>query len=494
LFGSIISKMFKTDNITIAIIGGGYIGATTAIHLARYSQLPLNICIIEPSASLGEGIAFSTQDEDHRLNGPTGIQFLYPENTESFNEWHENSGAKAADPGSIAVDGRVYARRSDFGAYVASEVLSHQKKNPSNSIIKHYQDTAFSLSKNKGDWSIELLSRDKICAKIVIVTPCNFSPAIPFELKELVRHPMVYTNPWNIAKFSGIAPNANILIIGTGLTMSDVTVSLLRDGPMRKITAISRRGLRPKNQRSHPPIQPIWKALNRPVPAFIERHGLPKTILAIFQAFRADIAQLKAENIEWQVAFDELRDAAYQLWPSLPLAEQARYFRHLSPWYDTHRFRLPPQVEEKLLGYLLDGHLKYRVGFLGDLTTKGSLIEVKIRARGKTKYNSERFDAVINCTGPDRDPLRSGNPFLVHLIHKGFATASSFGLGLEVDQSCQSMPSRDVEANQLFMLGPLTRNQFGEINGIPSIVHQIYRVTREITTSIFQEISNQDSL
>ena len=81
-------------NTTIVIIGGGYIGVVTAIHLARYSQQPLNICIIETSSSLGEGVAFGTGDKDHRLNGPSGIQFLYPENTESFTEWHENLGAK----------------------------------------------------------------------------------------------------------------------------------------------------------------------------------------------------------------------------------------------------------------------------------------------------------------------------------------------------------------------------------------------------------------
>ena len=67
-------------NTTIVIIGGGYIGVVTAIHLARYSQQPLNICIIETSSSLGEGVAFGTGDKDHRLNGPSGIQFLYPEN------------------------------------------------------------------------------------------------------------------------------------------------------------------------------------------------------------------------------------------------------------------------------------------------------------------------------------------------------------------------------------------------------------------------------
>ena len=480
-------------NTTIVIIGGGYIGVVTAIHLARYSQQPLNICIIETSSSLGEGVAFGTGDKDHRLNGPSGIQFLYPENTESFTEWHESLGAKAADQESIAEDGRVFARRSDFGKYIASELLIYQQKNTSGSTIKHCQDTAISLSKDKGDWCIGLRSKNKIEAKIVIVTPCNFSPGIPVQLKKVISHPAIYSNPWDVTQFLKIPSNGKVLIIGTGLTMSDVTVSLLRDGPERTITAISRRGLRPQNQRSHPPDRTLWETLNRPVPAFIERHGLPKTMLEIFKAFRTDVAELKTKNIEWQVAFDDLRDAAYKIWPSLSLDEKARYFRHLSAWYDTHRFRLPPQVEKKLACYQLDGRLRYRAGFLGGCTPKGRSIQVNIRDRGRSSYTEEKFDAVINCTGPERDPRRSGNPFLKDLIQKGFSTASPFGLGFEVDHTCQSTPMEGIEASQLFLLGPLTRNQFGEINGVPSIVHQIHQVTRRITSTAFLTSVSQGS-
>ena len=472
-------------NTTIAIIGGGYIGVVTAIHLARYSQQPLNIYIVEASASLGAGVAFGTGDKDHRLNGPSGIQFLYPENTDSFTEWHENLGVKAADEESIAADGKVFARRSDFGDYIASELLIHQQKNKSGSTIEHCQDTAVNLSKNKRDWCIGLRSKNKIEAKIVIVTPCNFSPPIPAQLKKIVPHPTIYPNPWDISQFSKIPSNGKVLIIGTGLTMSDVTVSLLRDGPERTVTAISRRGLRPKNQRSHPPDRLLWDTLNRPMPVFIERHGLPETLLEIFKAFRTDVAELETKNIEWQVAFDDLRDAAHEIWPSLTFKEKARYFRHLSPWYDTHRFRLPPQVEEKLADYQLNGRLRYRAGFLGELAPSESLIRVQIRDRGQPSLTSENFDAVINCIGPERDPRQSGNSFLKNLIEKGFSTASPFGLGFEVDHACQSKSIEGIEANSLFLLGPLTRNQFGEINGVPSIVHQIYQVTRRITKAAF---------
>ncbi len=469
---------------TIAIVGGGYIGSAAAIHLSRIARQPLEIVIIEPSEVLGGGIAFSAKDPDHRLNAPTRVHFLYPENTESFTEWHAASGAEQADPESVAADGRVFARRADFGAYVSAELDAHRRENPSRSTITHLRGTAIGLSRQDAGWRLELSSGAVLDTSVVLVTPCNFRPALPAPFEELAAHRAIYADPRDLARFSEIAPDANVLIVGTGLTMADIAVTLLRDGPERRLTAISRRGLFPRPQRSHPPSESVWAALARPIPAFVERHGVPQTALAVLRAHRADIARLAAQGIEWQVAFDELRDAAYRLWPSMPAVEQQRYFRHLSPWYETHRFRLPPQVGEKLDSYRRDGRLQYRAGFLTQASAEDAAVRVGIRARGQALEEEKTFDAVINCTGLERDPERSGNPFLAQLIGEGLATASPFGMGLEVDQDCRSLSAGGGAIENLLILGPTTRSRFGEINGIPTIAQQIHRVTKQIAAAL----------
>jgi uncharacterized NAD(P)/FAD-binding protein YdhS len=472
------------SSTTIAIVGGGYIGSAAAIHLSRSARQSLEIVVVEPSEVLGGGIAFSAKDPDHRLNAPTRVHFLYPENTESFTEWHAASGAEEADPESVAADGRVFARRADFGSYISAELDAHRRENPSGSIISHLRDTAVGLSKQDAGWRLGLSSGAALDASVVLVTPCNFQPAVPAPFGVLAAHRAVYTDPWDLARFSEIAPDAKVLIVGTGLTMADIAVTLLRDGPERRLTAISRRGLFPRPQRNHPPSETVWTALSRPIPAFVERHGVPETALAVLRAHRADVARLAAQGIEWQVAFDELRDAAYRLWPSLPAAEQQRYFRHLSPWYETHRFRLPPQVGEKLEAYRRDGRLEYRAGFLTAASAEDGALRVGFRARGQAAEEYELFDAVINCTGPERDPERSGKPFLAQLIGEGFAAASPFGMGLDVDQDCRSLSANGTVMENLLILGPMTRSRFGEINGIPTIAQQIHRVTGEITAAL----------
>ena len=54
----------------MAIVGGGYSGAAAGVQLARAARNAISITIIEPRDELGRGLAYSTPDPDHRLNGP----------------------------------------------------------------------------------------------------------------------------------------------------------------------------------------------------------------------------------------------------------------------------------------------------------------------------------------------------------------------------------------------------------------------------------------
>ncbi|WP_312666044.1 FAD/NAD(P)-binding protein, partial [Pantoea sp. CTOTU49201] len=54
----------------VIIVGGGFSGTALAIHLARTSSSRLLITVVEPRASLGGGVAYSTQEPAHRINVP----------------------------------------------------------------------------------------------------------------------------------------------------------------------------------------------------------------------------------------------------------------------------------------------------------------------------------------------------------------------------------------------------------------------------------------
>jgi uncharacterized NAD(P)/FAD-binding protein YdhS len=84
-----------------------------------------------------------------------------------------------------------------------------------------------------------------------------------------------------------------------------------------------------------------------------------------------------------------------------------------------------------------------------------------------------RFGAIINCTGP-RLVTRSGpTQFLGALIQRGLAYPDPLGLGLTVDHDGRVY---GISRN-LFALGPLTRERFGDVIGAPEIMVQAQRLT-----------------
>ena len=53
-------------------------------------------------------------------------------------------------------------------------------------------------------------------------------------------------NPWDEKALANLDPNADMLVLGTGLTMVDTVISLLDRGHKGRIVAVSRRGLLPR--------------------------------------------------------------------------------------------------------------------------------------------------------------------------------------------------------------------------------------------------------
>ena len=63
---------------SVVVVGGGLSGASFALQLSRATRVPLAISIVEPRAALGRGLPYSTDDPDHRLNGPLDMHTLDP--------------------------------------------------------------------------------------------------------------------------------------------------------------------------------------------------------------------------------------------------------------------------------------------------------------------------------------------------------------------------------------------------------------------------------
>ncbi len=86
----------------VAIIGAGFSGSLTAIHLLSDpdgDRPPLRVALIERELSaFGRGVAYGTPCSRHLLNVPAGKMGAFPDRLDHFLEWlHSHPAERAAD-------------------------------------------------------------------------------------------------------------------------------------------------------------------------------------------------------------------------------------------------------------------------------------------------------------------------------------------------------------------------------------------------------------
>jgi uncharacterized NAD(P)/FAD-binding protein YdhS len=268
--------------------------------------------------------------------------------------------------------------------------------------------------------------------------------------------------------------HARVLLVGSGLTSSDTFAALVAQGHRGPVVAVSRRGLRPGLQSRFPStLTSVWGMLRDPSPAFLARHGVPASIRETMRALRGDIAALDPTRSSWQAPFDDLRDAVTHFWPGLSVQEKRRYVRHAKGWYDTFRFRNPPQVERIVDQGVASGQLTFSAGRLREARSVGDALQIDVDTRGTGEPRRLQAEVVINCTGPQPRPSASRNLLWLSLIADGLVRDHPCGVGVAVDASCRTIDRLGVPNDDLLAIGPPTIGAFGEASAVPYIARQV---------------------
>lgn len=465
----------------ICIIGGGYSGAAAAIHLVRGATRPLDVTVVEPRECVGGGAAYSTSDPALRLNVEDSLMVVYTDALDHFSRWLETSGERAADPEGVSAEGEFFARRGAFGRYMAGEFERAVSGNPSRSDIRHLRDSVAGLTRLDRGWSVTLTGGGTLAADLVVLAVGNESPAALDALPADVRQsPAVIDDPWRAAAMDLPGPDSRVLLVGSGLTAVDVVASLTRRGHRGQIDIISRRGLLPRMQGEFPGIAELLRRSSRPVPALVERHGEPGGISELVRWVRADVAEDALQGRSWREAFDTVRDAAKYIWPRLDAAERRRFFRHMKPYYDCHRFRVAPQVHRVLQERFREGGLTLAAARIAGAAGSGDGIRIGLRDRGSATIRAQVYDHVINCTGPNPDPAKSGIGCLRDGLASGLLSPDPAGAGLDVNERCETIDAQGVPNRGLVAVGPMTRGHFGEVVAVPQITLQLATLVQRL--------------
>jgi uncharacterized NAD(P)/FAD-binding protein YdhS len=170
---------------------------------------------------------------------------------------------------------------------------------------------------------------------------------------------------------------------------------------------------------------------------------------------------------------DSFRKVLPEIWNGLPPSERRRIARRLLPFWEVHRFRIAPQIAAGLEQARAEGHLCVETAAVTGLTlAEDGRLEAGLRRRGVAERR--RFDAVVLCTGPERDVSR--NPLVAALLADGTARLDAVGLGLAVDRRSRVIDAAGEVRPGLYAFGPMTRGSFGEMTGATDIAHHIESV------------------
>ncbi len=428
----------------VAVVGAGASGAIQALQLLKAGTG--RVTLIERARTPGRGVAYSTTRGEHLLNVHARRMSPFVDDPGHFARWFEARGGHEEG----------FAPRMDYGAYLAGLVADVGER------LEIVRGEAVDVAPGE---TVILADGRRIDADAVILAPGNFPPATPPGIDPAALGAFWVGDPWAGDMLAGLGENDTILLVGTGLTAVDVAITLETSGFGGRIVALSRRGLLP---RSHGPRE------EDVAPAT----GLPATCSALLRQVRAC-----GGEIGWRGAVHALRSVTQDLWMAAGREERRRFLRHLRPWWEVHRHRIAPEIGATIEAMQADGRLQAIAGKIMSAQADGDAAIVAYRPRGAGDVQRLRVARLINCTGPEMDISRAGDPLLSALLASGRLRLDPLRIGLDVDPACAAIDAHGNVSDSLSVIGPVTRGTFWECIAVPDIRIQADRIARRLASA-----------
>ena len=471
----------------VTIIGGGLSGTLVAIQLLKQAQHKLNLCLIESQSSVGPGLAYSTAEPNHLLNVPAAKMSAFPDQPDHFLKWLQNylqKNPELAEAFWLTPDlGQAFAPRQLYGIYlqaILQEALAIAADH-NGTKLEYICDEAVALHLRSGEMLVELQSGKQLSTAKIVLALGNFAPTNPpVADPSFYSSPRYKPSPWSSAALEGLASDEPIMLIGTGLTMVDVTLALKNRGHRGQIYAVSRHGLL---SQVHAPA----KAVAGLELAELLSTSEPLKVRNLLRYLRAKVRLAEESGSNWRVVIDGLRPFLPQLWQRLSTEEKQRFLRHAKPFWEVHRHRLPPQLKDFLLKLQNEGQLLVKAAYIQGFCEQPDGVEVTLKPRHKNQTAVIKVGRVINCTGPNMDFSRVNSPLLQNLLAQGLATPDPLGLGLVVAETGLLVSNNTTNPESpLYTLGSVCKGSRWETTAVPEIrvqaqtlAHQLLRDSQD---------------
>ena len=426
---------------TLVIVGAGFSGTLVAANLLKSQHwAATHIVLIERAANVARGKAYADRSYPYLLNVPASRMSADPNSPLDFLCF-----AQHRIPEATAED---FLPRALYGQYLESILLGAEVlAAPHVQFERLKADVCAIEPAGDAGYRVQLADGRHVDADDVVLALGNPAPA-DLPGTENLQHQYT-SDPW--ARPLTFAPNETVLLVGTGLTMVDVaTAAAASSKEQIVIHSISRHGLLPPSQTQ------FSNAACKGDSAAILR-AASFSALTLLRSVRELAEQTERRGGDWREAITFIRNIAPALWQRLPAREKRRMLRHIRPYWDVHRHRLPSETLAKLNRLQERQKLHIHAGRLLSFDTVGDKVRVTWRARGGSESQSMLVDRVINCTGPDYNIRRSHDPLMRSLLSQGLAVPDPLNLGLRTGSYGAVIDAQGRAAANLFYVGPMLR-------------------------------------
>ena len=212
----------RAEPAVVAVVGAGAAGTLTAIHLvagATEDRRPLHLVLVDPRPQPGRGVAYSTTDTRHLLNVPAGGMSAFPDRPGHLVDWLRAHGSPDAAPAD-------FVPRADYARYLDA-TLADQLDAAPHVRLEHRCRRVLHARPVPGGVHLALDDGSVLTADAMVLAPGIFAPGTDWAPSALRSSTRFVADPWAPGALDALAAvDGDVLLVGTGLTMVDVALSL----------------------------------------------------------------------------------------------------------------------------------------------------------------------------------------------------------------------------------------------------------------------------
>ena len=440
----------------VAVIGGGASGTLTAYYLLREAaaaRVPLRIALIDRYGRHGLGQAYATSNDAHLLNSRAGRMSAVADDPGHLLRW-------AADHG-ITRDG--FLPRPAYGRYLSELLADAERAAFRTATVTRITSDVVALTQGglHRPLRLHLAADGRIDADVAVLATGNRPPAPPCPVPDTPRY---VADPWQPGALDGVADGSPVVVLGTGLTMLDVAITVTGAHQGTVVHAVSRHALLPREHRCPPGTIAGLR------PAALGPGSLPRGTVGLPGLIRTVRAAAADASDDWQSVVDSLRPHVAGLWQALTPQDKRVFLRSVARYWEVHRHRVPPVTAARIGRLTSGGRLAVHRGRVVAVTEAPGGLCVRIEQDGKTAEVAAGW--LINATGPATDITSTSDPLLRGLLDAGLATPDPLGLGLQAGADGALLNVSGRPSGTLFTLGPPLRGQLYETTAVPEIRDQ----------------------